>query len=68
MIVGAMRSSHGHVEEAHATRLSQLIGSVGEEVEKVFVSRLSCTYVHTGGDHADKYERDVAKFVDGKLS
>ena len=63
--VGSLRSSHGHVEEAHASRISQLIGSVGEEVEKVFLSRLSCTYVYSGKDHKGKHQDDILKFVKG---
>lgn len=41
------------------------MGSIGEEVEKVFMSNLAMTYVHKGKEHKDKYHDDVGDFVNG---
>ena len=64
-IAGALRGSHGHVEEAHAQRISQVIGSVGHQVEQICASQLACTFLHKGDHHKNVNETDIPKYVKG---
>ena len=37
--IGAMRGGHGHFSEAHAERISQLVGSAGQTIDKLYMSK-----------------------------
>ncbi|KAI0233016.1 hypothetical protein LSAT2_016719 [Lamellibrachia satsuma] len=62
---GAMRSGHGHFSEAHAERISQLVGSAGQTIDKLYMSKVACSYSKTGRDHKGVKTADVHKFLTG---
>ena len=63
-----MRTSHGHVEEAHAQRVSQVVGAVGQEVETLYSSKLACTHLYSGKHHDEHSAKDFAKYIKGNIT
>ena len=63
--IGTMRGGHGHFSEAHAERISQLVGSAGQTIDKLYMSKVACSYSKTGRDHKGVKTADVHKFLTG---